>query len=130
MKQPGTYIHIYGIDPHLIESIASFRSIYNVTQRTELCAGTGVLVHGTFAAIYRLGRQTYGGTAAPPRCTGVQAAGQMYVEYAGCANQRPTGIESGNPFSSATTGLKLYAKLQLYSFQVVLRKLSLPFKFI
>ena len=94
---------VYGIDPHLIESIASFRSINNVTQRTELCAGTGVLVHGTFAAIYRLGRQTYGGTAAPPRCTGVQAAGQMYVEYAGCANQRPTWIESGNPFSSATT---------------------------
>ena len=68
---------VYGIDPHLIESIASFRSINNVTQRTELCAGTGVLVHGTFAAIYRLGRQTYGGTAAAAaRCTGVQAAGE------------------------------------------------------
>ena len=62
------------------------------------------------------------------RRTGGGGEGQMYVEYAGCANQRPTGIESGNPFSSATTGPKLYAKLQFYSFQVVLRKLSMPFK--
>jgi hypothetical protein len=38
MKQPGSY----GIYPHLIESSTSFRSINNVTQHTELCAGIGV----------------------------------------------------------------------------------------
>ena len=42
MKQPGSY----GIDPHLIESSTSFRSINNVTKHTELCAGIGV--HGNF----------------------------------------------------------------------------------
>jgi hypothetical protein len=78
----------------------------------------------TFAAIYRLGSQTYGGIAA--RRTGVQAAGvkrQMYVEYAGCANQRPTGIESGNPFPGSSYA-RLFA-VQLHSFQIVLKRLTL-----
>ena len=124
---------VYRIDPHLIESIASFRSINNVTQRTELCAGTGVLVHGTFAAIYRLGRQTYGGTAAPPRCTGVQAAGER-----GRCTQSMRDVPTRDRLGSNRETLfplllyrtQLYAKLQLYSFQMVLRKLSLPFKYI